>query len=63
MDFRGKVWKRVWEITFYGLKSGQDLKNGAAHSHQEFLGEPPRDDSHLSLWINIMKAMSIKFSF
>ena len=41
MDFRGLVWKRVWKITFFGLKSGQDLKNRAAHPHQEFLGVPP----------------------
>ena len=24
------VWKRVWEITFFGLKQGQDLENQAA---------------------------------
>ena len=41
MDFRGLVWKRVWKITFFGLKSGQDLKNRAAHPHQEFPGVPP----------------------
>ena len=31
MDFRGLVWKRVWKVTFYGLKSGQYLMNRAAH--------------------------------
>ena len=31
----------MWKITFSDLKSGQDLKNWAAHPHQEFLGEPP----------------------
>ena len=44
MDFRGLVWKRVWKITFFGLKSGQDLKkkkNRAAHPDQDFLGVPP----------------------
>ena len=41
MDFRGLVWKRVWKITFFGLKSGQDLKNRAAYPHQEFPGVPP----------------------
>ena len=41
MDFRDLVWKRVWKITFFGLKSGQDLKNRATHPHQEFLGVPP----------------------
>ena len=40
MDFRGLVWKRVWKITFFGLKSGKDLKNRAAHPDQELLGEP-----------------------
>ena len=30
MDFRVLVWKRVWKIKFFGLKSGQDLKNRAA---------------------------------
>ena len=29
------------KITFFGLKSGQDLKNRAAHRHQEFPGVPP----------------------
>ena len=33
------VW--VWIITFFGLKSGQDLKNWAARPHQEFPGDPP----------------------
>ena len=41
MDFRGLVWKRLWKITFLGLKLGQDLKNRAAHPDQEFLGVPP----------------------
>ena len=36
MDFRGLVWKWVWKITFFGLKSRQDLENGATHPHQEF---------------------------
>ena len=39
MDFRGLVWKRVWKM-FFGLKSGQDLENRAAHPHQEFLEIP-----------------------
>ena len=29
------------QITFFGQKSGQDLKNRAAHPHQEFPGVPP----------------------
>ena len=36
MDFWVLVWKWVWKITFFGLKSGQDLKKRAAHPHQEF---------------------------
>ena len=32
MDFRGLVWKQVRKIAFFGLKSGQDLDNRAAHS-------------------------------
>ena len=35
MDFRGRVRKRVWKLTFFGLKLGQGLKNLAAHPHQE----------------------------
>ena len=49
MDFRGLVWKRitVWIITFFfGLKSGQDFKNRAAHPHQEFPGAPPGSPKH-----------------
>ena len=41
MDFRGLVWKRVWIVTFFGLKCGQDFKNPAAYPHQEFPGVPP----------------------
>ena len=41
MDFRGLVWKRVRKITPFGLKSGQDLENSAAHPHQEFSEVPP----------------------
>ena len=36
MNFSGLVWKRVWKMTFFGLKSGQDLKDKAAHPDQEF---------------------------
>ena len=32
----------MWKITFFGLISGQDLKNRAAHPDQELLGVPPR---------------------
>ena len=30
-------------MTFFGLKSGQDLENRAAHPHQEFSGVPPQE--------------------
>ena len=43
VGFRGQVWKRVWKMTFFGLKWGQDLENGAAHPHQEFRRRPPGD--------------------
>ena len=42
MNFRSLVWKRVWKITFFGLKAGRDLDNRAAYPHQEFPGVPPR---------------------
>ena len=32
MGFRGLVWKRVWKITQFGLKKGQDMENRAAHT-------------------------------
>ena len=49
---KGQVWNRVWilevwsenrcgKLHFFGLKSGQDLRNRAAHPHQEFPGVPP----------------------
>ena len=40
-----QVWKLVWKITFSGLKSSQDLRNRAAHPHQEFPGVPPAPPS------------------
>ena len=42
MDFRGQVWKRVWKMTVFGLKCGQDLENRAAHPQQEFPWVSPR---------------------
>ena len=38
MDFRGLVWWKNY--IFWGMKSGQDLKNQAAHPDQEFPGAP-----------------------
>ena len=48
---KGQVWKRVWilevwsengsvKLLYFGLKWGKDLKNRAAHPHQEFLEVP-----------------------
>ena len=37
----GLVWKRVRKITFFGLKSGQDLESWAAHPQEEFPAVPP----------------------
>ena len=41
MNFWGQVWKRVWEMDFFGLKLGLDLEMQAAHPHQKFQGVPP----------------------
>ena len=41
MDFWDQVWKRVWEMAFFGLKLGLDLEMRAAHPHQKFQGVPP----------------------
>ena len=41
IDFRDQVWKRVWKVTVFGLKWGQDLENRAAHPCKEFSGVPP----------------------
>jgi len=47
MDFWGQVWKRVWEMAFFGLKLGLDLEIWAAHPHQKFQEVPPLRDG---LW-------------
>ena len=31
----------MWKTKFFGLKSGQDLENRAAHPYPEFPGVPP----------------------
>ena len=41
MGFSGLVWKRVCKITFFDLKSGQELQNRAADPHQKFQEYPP----------------------
>ena len=54
MDFRVLVWKRVCKITFFGLKSGQDLKNPAAHPHQEFSEvTPPLSPGATTIFLSI----------
>jgi len=50
MDFCGQVWKRVWEMAFFGLKLGLDLEMRAAHPYQKFQ-EVPRRDFNL-LWLS-----------
>ena len=47
MDFRVLVWKRVCKITFLGLKSDKDLKNRAAHPHEEFSEVTPRGYNYI----------------
>ena len=42
MEFRGRVWKGVWKMTFLVWKWGQDLENRMVHRHQE---EPPTGKS------------------
>ena len=39
----GQVWKRVWEMAFFGLKLGLDLEMQAAHPHHKFqrVSPPP----------------------
>ena len=41
LDFRDLVSKRVWKMTFFGMKWGQDLENWAADPHQRLPGVPP----------------------
>ena len=53
MDFKCLVWKRVWKISFFGLKQGQDLENRAVHPIKNSQESPPRglhvsDSFHLS---------------
>ena len=40
MDFWVQVWKRVWDMVFFGLKLGLDLEMQAAHPQQKFQGVP-----------------------
>ena len=50
MDFWGQVWKRVWEMAFFGLKMGLDLEMWAAHPYQKFQGVPtPRALNEIKL--------------
>ena len=49
MDFRGLVWKRVWKMTFFGLKSGQDLESrgGTRSRRQAVSRSTPRGSIYL----------------
>ena len=57
IDFGGQVWKRVWKMTVFGLKWGQDLENRAAHRLQEFSGVPPRGLRKPKIWHNGSKTV------
>ena len=48
MDFKGLVWKRLKKITFFGLKSGQDLKNRGHTPTKDFQEYPPPPGSSVS---------------
>ena len=61
MSFWGLVWKRVRKITFFVLKSGQDLKNQAAHPHQEFPVVTP-GGAYSPVYI-IQKQLTMTFQF
>ena len=45
-------------MTFFGLKSGQDLKNRAAHHHQEFPGVPPPPPNRARTLVSLCSALS-----
>ena len=47
----------MWKIKFFGLILGQDLKNRAAHPHQEFPGVPPLGTNQIPL-----SQMSLSFT-
>ena len=49
LHMQGQVCKRVWEMTFFGLKLGLDLEMRAAHPHQKFQGVPPPVFLHLAV--------------
>ena len=51
-------------MTCFGLKSGQDLKNRVAHSHQEFPGVPPPPPQEIcifrfEIWLKIENQMLV----
>ena len=50
-------------MTCFGLKSGQDLKNRVAHSHQEFPGVPPPPQEicifRFEIWLKIENQMLV----
>ena len=48
IDFKCLVWKRVWKISFFGLKQGQDLENRAVHPIKNSQEYPPPPGLHVS---------------
>ena len=60
MNFRGVDWNGCGQLHFFGLKSGQDLKNRAAHLHQEFPVVPPGAYSLVHI---IQKQLNMTFQF
>ena len=56
----------MWNITFFGLKSGQDLENRAAHPHQEFPGPRGRESdasANYSFIVSLTQPVSYSFAF
>ena len=62
MDFRVLVWKRVWKIKCFGLKSGQDLKNRAAHPTPTKEYPPPSLTGAKNQWCERLEGVSISQS-
>ena len=50
----------MWKITFFGLKSGQDSENEAAHPHQEFPEVPPPPRGQYFLFVLTLCQTALK---
>ena len=55
MDFRVQVWQRVWKMTFFGLKEGQDLRTGP-HTPTTNSQEFPRIQSKYMFDVLLLKS-------